>query len=342
MNSETRNQHQIAIWLFFVCLMIFGMVIVGGVTRLTESGLSMVNWKPLSGIIPPLNDAEWAREFTAYQQYPEYQKVNHGMSLAEFKSIFFWEYSHRLLGRLIGMVFFIPFLVFLIKGMVSSSLKPKLWGMFFLGGLQGVLGWWMVKSGLVDRPDVSHYRLTAHLGLAVLIYLYIFWVASGLVMNRSVDMPEERKRPAQLLKILVGLIFVQILLGGLVAGLNAGMIYNTWPLMEEQIIPAGLYDMSPWYMNIFENIMTVQFNHRVTAYVIGLIGLYVWFMLGKDKMIMVRRSGHLMMTMILLQMGIGILTLIYVVPIPLAAAHQAGALITLSTALFALRRLQGK
>jgi len=335
MDREKRNNQQIANWLFFVCAMIFCMVIVGGVTRLTESGLSMVNWKPVSGIIPPLNDGEWAREFTAYQQYPEYQKINRGMSMQEFKAIFFWEYSHRLLGRLIGLVFFVPFVVFLIKARVSRALKPKLWLMFFLGGLQGALGWWMVKSGLVDQPDVSHYRLTAHLGLAVLIYLYIFWIATGLVMAGGAG---ASKRLLGALKLLVGLIFVQILLGGLVAGLNAGMIYNTWPLMEEQIIPAGLYSMTPWYMNISENIMTVQFNHRMLAYVIALLGLYLWYKIRQDSHITMRMAGHVMILMILGQVVLGVLTLIHVVPIPLAAGHQAGALMALSAVLFALRR----
>ncbi len=339
MLQENRNDRQIACWLLFVCAMIFCMVIVGGVTRLTESGLSMVNWKPLSGIIPPMNDAQWAEEFTAYQQYPEYQKVNHGMSLVEFKAIFFWEYSHRLLGRLIGLAFFVPFMIFLLKRKVSGTLKPKLWLMFFLGGLQGGLGWWMVKSGLTDHPDVSHYRLTAHLGLAVLIYLYMFWVASGLLMSRCEG---TRKRPVVSLIFLIGLIFVQILLGGLVAGLNAGMIFNTWPLMEEQIIPMGLYSMTPWYMNIFENIMTVQFNHRMLAYFIGLLGLYVWLRTSKDTHINVRLAGHMMVLIILGQGVLGVLTLIHVVPIPLAAAHQGGALITLSAALFALRRVKGR
>lgn len=337
MFQEKRDNRQIAKWLFFVCGMIFCMVIVGGVTRLTESGLSMVNWKPISGIILPLNEAEWVEEFTAYQQYPEYQKVNQGMSLGEFKSIFFWEYSHRILGRLIGLVFFVPFMIFLLKRRVSSALKPKLWLMFFLGGLQGLLGWWMVKSGLVDQPDVSHYRLTAHLGLAVLIFLYIFWVASGLVMARCEG---THKRPVGMLTFLVGLIFMQILLGGLVAGLNAGMIYNTWPLMDGQIIPVGLYDLSPWYMNIFENIMTVQFNHRMVAYLICLVGLYVWNVVRKDTHINVRMAGHLLLLVILGQVVLGVLTLIYVVPIPLAVGHQAGALITLSAALFALRRVK--
>ncbi|MCK5425498.1 MAG: COX15/CtaA family protein [Emcibacter sp.] len=337
MFQEKRDNRQIANWLFFVCIMIFCMVIVGGVTRLTESGLSMVNWKPLSGIIPPLNEAEWAEEFTAYQQYPEYQQVNQGMSLDEFKSIFFWEYSHRILGRLIGLVFFVPFVIFLFKRSVSRALKPKLWLMFFLGGLQGLLGWWMVKSGLVDQPDVSHYRLTAHLGLAVLIFLYIFWVASGLVMARCEG---THKRPVGMLTFLVILIFMQILLGGLVAGLNAGMIYNTWPLMEDQIIPVGLFDLTPWYMNISENIMMVQFNHRLLGYFIGLMGLYVWSMVRKDTHINVRMAGHLLLLVILGQGVLGVLTLINVVPIPLAAGHQAGALVTLSAALFALRRVK--
>lgn len=337
MSWEKNNNRQIAIWLFFVCTMIFCMVIVGGVTRLTESGLSMVHWKPISGIIPPLSEVEWAKEFAAYKQYPEYQKVNQGMSIGEFKSIFFWEYSHRLLGRLIGAVFFIPFLFFLLKRKVSSELKPKLWIMFALGGAQGLLGWWMVKSGLVDHPDVSHYRLTAHLGLAVLIYLYIFWVASGLVMVRC---DKTHKRPVTSLTLLTGLIFIQILLGGMVAGLNAGMIYNSWPLMEGEFIPSGLYTATPWYMNIFENIMTVQFNHRMMAYLIGLLGLYVWNEMRKDSHINVRLSGHFLLMMILGQGILGILTLIHVVPIPLAALHQGGALITLSAALFALRRIK--
>ncbi|MCF8475164.1 MAG: COX15/CtaA family protein [Emcibacter sp.] len=337
MSWESRNNRQIANWLFFVCAMIFCMVIVGGVTRLTESGLSIVHWKPISGIIPPIGEEEWAKEFSAYQQYPEYQKVNKGMSLEEFKSIFFWEYSHRLLGRLIGVVFFVPFVIFLLKGKVSAWLKPKLWIMFFLGGLQGALGWWMVKSGLVDRPDVSHYRLTAHLGLAVLIYLYIFWVASGLVTVRCEG---TRKRPTVLVAFMVLLIFIQILLGGLVAGMNAGMIFNTWPLMEEQFIPKGLYSMVPWYMNIFENIMTVQFNHRMLAYIITLFGFFVWLKLRQDSHISVRLSGHFLMITIVGQVTLGIFTLLHVVPISLAAAHQAGAMIVLSAALFALRRVK--
>ncbi len=338
MYSDKRNNRQIAIWLFLVCAMIFCMVIVGGVTRLTESGLSIVQWKPISGIIPPIGEEAWQQEFETYKQFPEYQKINRGMSLDEFKGIFFWEYTHRLLGRLIGLVFFVPFVFFLIRRQVSASLKPKLWLMFFLGGLQGALGWWMVKSGLVDHPDVSHYRLTAHLGLAILIYLYIFWVATGLVMERRTSTIGMGKRPARSIVFLVWLIFLQILLGGLVAGLNAGMIYNTWPMMEEQLIPAGLYSMTPWYMNIFENIMTVQFNHRMVGYLIGLWAIFVWYKTLRDSHVYMRMSGHLMVLTVLGQGILGIYTLIYMVPIPLAAAHQGGAVVALSAALLLLRR----
>ncbi len=330
-----KNDQKIALWLFCVCAMIFLMVVVGGITRLTESGLSIVKWHPISGIIPPLDEAQWHEEFEAYKAYPEYQKVNHGMSLEEFKSIFYWEYGHRVLGRLIGLAFFVPFMVFLLKKSVSPALKPQLWVMFFLGGLQGLLGWWMVKSGLVDDPDVSHYRLTAHLGLAVLIYLYMFWVACGLVMKKY----NGKRLNITPLKWLIGLILIQILLGGLVAGLNAGLIYNQWPLMGEGFIPSDLFATSPLWLNFFENHTTVQFDHRMLAYVIVGLGVYVWFNLRHVREIKIRRARHALLLMILLQVTLGILTLIHAVPIPLAAAHQAGAILTLSAGLFLLRRV---
>ncbi|WP_321391949.1 COX15/CtaA family protein [Emcibacter sp.] len=329
--ERQKNNRQIAIWLFTVCALIFLMIVVGGITRLTESGLSMVHWHPLHGIVPPLNEVQWQEEFEAYKQYPEYQKVNSGMTLDEFKGIFFWEYSHRILGRIIGLAFFIPFMVFLLRRKVEPALKPKLWVMFVLGGLQGLLGWWMVKSGLVDQPDVSHYRLTAHLGLAVLIYLYIFWTALDLVSPRG----NERLlvRPAS---VLVGIIFFQILLGGMVAGLNAGFIYTDWPLMDGAIIPDGLFDQTPWYMNFFENLMTVQFDHRIGAYIVtGLAVWLVWNSRGDRPL-----AGLLLMAAVLFQVTLGILTLVYVVPVLLAALHQAGAVLLLSASLFFLHRLK--
>lgn len=330
----TKGDKSIAIWLLVMCGMVFLMIIVGGITRLTESGLSMVNWQPLSGVIPPLSEAAWTAEFDTYKQFPEYIKVNDAMTLGEFKAIFYWEYSHRLLGRLIGVVFFVPFMIFLFRGMVKPDLKPKLWVMFVLGGLQGVLGWWMVKSGLVDDPDVSHYRLTAHLGLAVLIYVYMLWVAFDLILSGCKNVAEGLYFPALL---LVKLIFAQILLGGLVAGLNAGFVYTDWPMMDGALIPEGLFDMVPWYANFTENTMTVQFDHRLLGYIITVLGIFIWWKLRTTS---ISRAGHILLASILLQVTLGILTLINVVPIPLAALHQAGAIIALSASLYLLNRVR--
>jgi cytochrome c oxidase assembly protein subunit 15 len=337
LKAKERNNRHITVWLFVVCAFVFTMIVVGGVTRLTESGLSMVDWKPISGIIPPLNEAEWMAEFDAYKQYPEYQKVNQGMSLDEFKNIFFWEYSHRVLGRLIGIVFAVPFFYFLFRKKIKRSLRPHLWTLFLLGACQGLLGWYMVKSGLVDRPDVSHYRLTAHLGLAVIIYIYAFWIALGLVM------PVKEKvlgRPRGLALVYVKLIFIQILLGGLVAGLNAGLVSDTWPLMFGQVIPDGLFSNYPWYMNIFDNPLTIHFQHRTFAYLVSLLALMLWWKLKNDRSASVRMAAHFVLITILGQFTLGVLTIMNMVAIPLAAAHQAGAIVALSAALFLLNRVK--
>lgn len=313
------------------------MIIVGGVTRLTESGLSMVNWKPISGIIPPLNEMQWMAEFEAYKQYPEYQKVNMGMTLDEFKNIFFWEYSHRLLGRLIGLAYAIPFFVFFTRKRIKRALKPHLWTLLFLGSMQGVLGWWMVKSGLVDRPDVSHYRLTAHLGLAVLIYIYMFRIALKLVLPTS---ETAKGRPHILLVIFINLLFVQILIGGLVAGLNAGLVSDTWPLMMGQMVPDGLFFNNPWYMNFFDNPLTVHFEHRIMAYVVSVLAIILWWKLKNDANPDVSRASHILLASILIQITLGVLTVINMVAIPIAACHQAGAIITLSAGLYLLNRIK--
>lgn len=337
LKEKDRNNRQIATWLFIVCAFVFAMIVVGGVTRLTESGLSMVDWKPISGVIPPLNETEWTEEFEAYKQFPEYQKVNMGMTLGEFKNIFFWEYSHRVLGRLIGIVFAVPFFYFLIRKKIKRALKPHLWTMLLLGACQGLLGWYMVKSGLVDRPDVSHYRLTAHLGLAVIIYIYAFWIALGLIL------PVKEKvvgRPYGLALIYVKLVFVQILLGGLVAGLNAGLISDTWPLMFGQIIPDGLFANAPWYSNIFDNPLTIHFEHRTFAYVVSLIAIGLWWKLKGDRSSNVRLAAHFVLITILGQFTLGVLTIMNMVAIPLAAAHQGGAIVTLSAALYLLNRVK--
>ncbi|MEZ5759347.1 MAG: COX15/CtaA family protein [Emcibacteraceae bacterium] len=335
--AKDRNNRHVAIWLFIVCAFVFAMVVVGGVTRLTESGLSMVNWEPISGVIPPLNDQQWTTEFEAYKQYPEYQKVNKGMSLDEFKSIFYWEYSHRLLGRLIGILFAVPFFIFMARRKVKRALKPHLWTMLILGGCQGLLGWWMVKSGLIDRPDVSHYRLTAHLGLAILIYIYMFWVALRLVM------PIKEKtfyRPTKLAAFYVVIIFIQILLGGLVAGLNAGLVSDTWPLMFGSLIPDGLLGNNPWYSNLLDNPLTLHFEHRTFAYAVLIVAVTLWWKLHNENSRSVRIASFLVLLTILLQITLGVLTVVNMVPIPLAAAHQIGAVLTLSAALFLLNRVR--
>ncbi len=339
MTSNVSDTKPVTVWLFSICALIFLMVVVGGVTRLTESGLSMVSWKPVTGVIPPLTEEAWQAEFDAYRQYPEYQKINRGMSLGEFKNIFWWEFSHRLLGRLIGLAFAIPALYFLVRGQIAAALKPKLALMFFLGACQGALGWYMVKSGLVDRPDVSHYRLTAHLGLAFLIYCYIFWVALGLVTSRPVRAPHRQKQSCRPLLIgLLHLLVLQIILGGFVAGLDAGFAYNTWPLMGGKVIPDGLFMLSPFLHNFTENIITIQFLHRMVAYLIAVLAVMLWWRAWNAGDAKLRMAGHFMLATITVQIMLGVLTLVYFVPIPLGAAHQGGALVVLTACLYLLHR----
>ncbi|MCK4676049.1 MAG: COX15/CtaA family protein [Gammaproteobacteria bacterium] len=321
------------------------MIILGGVTRLTGSGLSMVEWAPIMGILPPLNQTEWQEAFLLYQQFPEYQIKNFGMSLDEFKSIFWFEYGHRLLGRSIGMIFLLPFLFFLFRGKIQKSLTPKLIIMFVLGGLQGLMGWYMVKSGLVNDPHVSQYRLTAHLGLAVVIYAYMFWVALGLLYPKINDAAGNTgHRLGRLSLIITGIIVITILSGGFVAGTHAGFAFNTFPLMNGQLIPAGMFALSPVWHNFFENIATVQFDHRVLATVLFLIIPVFWFKAGRLanelKLPTLARTGsHLLLAALVLQITLGISTLLLIVPVALAAAHQAGAIVLLTAALFVSQQL---
>ncbi|NOQ89152.1 MAG: heme A synthase [Gammaproteobacteria bacterium] len=322
------------------------MIILGGVTRLTGSGLSMVEWAPIMGILPPLNQTEWQETFLLYQQFPEYQLKNFHMSLDDFKSIFWFEYGHRLLGRSIGMIFLLPFLFFLFRGKIEKALTPKLITMFVLGGLQGLMGWYMVKSGLVNDPHVSQYRLTAHLGLAVVIYTYMFWVALGLLypkINDSVNSTD--KSIDRLSFIITTIIIITILSGGFVAGTRAGFAFNTFPLMDGRLIPAGLFELSPVWHNFFENIVTVQFDHRVLATLLFLIIPFFWFKAGKladrNELLPLARTGsHLLLTALALQITLGISTLLLVVPVALAAAHQAGAILLLTAALFVSQQLR--
>jgi len=330
---------QIALWLICCAVVIFGMILLGGVTRLTDSGLSMVEWKPLMGIIPPLSQSDWQALFLKYQQFPEYQKINLGMTLDEFKPIFMYEYLHRILGRLIGLIFIIPFLYFYFTKRIAPRLTPRLVIMLVLGGCQGLLGWYMVKSGLVDNPHVSQYRLTAHLGLAVLIYGFIVWTALDLI-NPKLIQPEKLSRPANLLTVL---IFLMILSGGLVAGTKAGYAYPTWPLMGDSFFPAGLYDMQPFWLSAFENITTIQFNHRIFAYLITLLVVaFVVVALRSGISGRLRIAMYCMLGLLALQVTLGISTLIFYVPIPVAAAHQGGAVALITAALFISHSLNPK
>ena len=314
-----RDRALVRGWLYLVALMIVAIVVVGGTTRLTHSGLSITEWQPVHGVIPPMNAAEWQDEFARYQQIPEYQQLNRGMTLDQFKGIFWWEWGHRLLARLIGAVVFIPLVFFWVTGRLESRLKPRLVAIFLLGGLQGAVGWWMVASGLEVRTDVSQYRLATHLTLACIILAYVLWVARSLAPSW---------RPASagarvVAGLLVAMAFVQIFLGGLVAGLDAGFTFNTWPLMNGSLVPAGLMDQMPWWRNLFENVATVQFDHRLGAYVLFLAAwLHAW---------QARSPGAwLIAGLVSAQAALGIATLVNVVPLPLALLHQLGAVVVLS------------
>ncbi len=327
------TRRQIAIWLLVVCALIFAMVVLGGVTRLTRSGLSMVEWAPIMGIIPPLSEQEWLAAFSKYKAFPEYQKINMGMDLAGFKSIFWFEYSHRVLGRSIGFAFFFPFVYFLMRGMVSRALRPKLAIMFVLGALQGLLGWYMVKSGLIDVPHVSQYRLTAHLSLAIAIYGYMLWVALDLLLPENAYADHNtvtRFRPYAI--GLTVLISIMIISGGFVAGTKAGFVYNTFPSMNGFWFPPGLYEASPWYRNLFEDLTSVQFNHRILAYLIiaAVIALSL-FMLRSANQKSIQLATYGVLAAMILQVSLGIGTILSHVSVPIAAAHQGGALILLTT-----------
>jgi len=337
--TVTRSIHdrQIAGWLFVCCLMIYAMVVLGGVTRLTGSGLSMVEWDPIFGIIPPLDEPTWEATFELYKTSPEYRKINTGMDLHGFKSIYWFEYAHRLLGRTIGTVFLLPFLYFLYRGCIHRRLIPKLAGMFVLGGLQGLLGWYMVRSGLVDNPHVSQYRLTAHLGLAVLIYGWMLHVATGLWFGDSDNRASTGLRRA--IAALTGLVFLTILSGGFVAGLKAGFAYNTFPMMDGRLIPAAIFMLDPWWRNAFENIAMVQFDHRVLALLVFVLVLLLWgSSLRQSLAAHVRIGLHLLLAAVLLQVTLGISTLLLHVPVALASMHQAGALLVFTTLVFLNQR----
>lgn len=335
-------QKPIAIWLLVCCALVFAMVVVGGVTRLTHSGLSIVEWQPIVGTMPPLSQSDWDELFEKYHQTPQYKKINLGMSLDEFKYIFWWEYFHRLLGRVIGLAFFFPFLYFIAKKAIDRPLGLKLTGIFILGGLQGGMGWYMVKSGLVDNPHVSQYRLTAHLGLAFAIYAAMFWVALDLLYPTGASLVNSKIRSLRrFATALTTLIFIMVLSGGFVAGIQAGLAYNTFPLMDGHIIPPGLFMLEPWYLNFFDNMTTVQFDHRLIAWTLAILISIFWF---KSRSVPLSGSARLACTLLLVmlavQISLGISTLLLVVPLSLAAAHQAGAVLLVTAALWVNHQLR--
>ena len=328
-SSDLRSaeRKRVAVWLLCVCAMIYAMVLLGGITRLTYSGLSMVDWKPFSGWLPPMDAQEWEAAFAAYREYPEYKELNTGMSLAEFKSIFWVEFIHRFWGRLIGVVFFVPFIFFFVRGWIDGRDLPKFLFMAVLGASQGVLGWYMVKSGLVDNPDVSPYRLTAHLGLAIFIYAYILWVALSLLRSPG------RRFPGAFVPTV--LVFVTIISGGFMAGSSAGFGYNTFPTMDGEWLPEGLYALEPFYANFALDITTVQFNHRVLAAgVVFIIMVYWTWVRVANTGERLKLSADLLMAAALAQATLGVATLLLIVPVPLALLHQAGAVALLSIAIW--------
>lgn len=327
-NPSMQDARRIRLWLFICAGMVFIMVVLGGATRLTESGLSMVEWQPLT-FLPPLSDAEWTAEFENYMQHPEFQKVNSWMTVDDFKDIYWLEYIHRLWGRLIGLAFALPFLWFVATGRASGRFAWTLGGLLVLGGAQGVLGWFMVASGLVDRPDVSQYRLAAHLALAFVVYGLLIWVALGIQADdEPPDQPDPEPVTARLALGAALTVLLVVISGAFVAGLNAGLIYNTFPLMDGQIIPDGLYDLTPWYANWFENIMTVQFNHRILGLtLVGLIAATWWRIRHSAASEHIKSMANAFVAMAFAQAGLGIATLLLVVPLWLALLHQTGALI---------------
>jgi cytochrome c oxidase assembly protein subunit 15 len=379
--ASATGLRAVAVWLLVCCGMIFAMVVIGGITRLTLSGLSITEWQPVTGILPPLSVAAWAAEFEKYQHIPQYRLLNAGMSLADFKTIYLWEYGHRLWGRLIGVAFALPFLYFLARRRLPRRLLMPLAGILLLGFAQGALGWYMVESGLADRIEVSQYRLVAHLALALAIYGVTLWIALGLLGSTDAKMPSPPFRgeregtrrsatgrvrwavgersphltptlsapeggegegvaafPAPIWRRaaegVIGLVGLTILAGGFVAGLNAGLVYNSFPLMDGQFVPAGYAQLQPFMRNWFENVAVVQFDHRLLAMTTAVAVLLLWLVGSRPALPRPARLAlHALLAAAVLQFALGVSTLLLVVPIPLAAAHQAGAVLLLTAAI---------
>jgi cytochrome c oxidase assembly protein subunit 15 len=337
--AGAAGMRSVRAWLIVVAALIVCTLMVGGATRLTESGLSIVEWKPVTGTLPPLTDAEWTRQFDAYKTIPQYREMNRGMSLSEFKTIFWWEWGHRLLGRLIGAVFLLPFLWFLWRGFLSPELKRRLWVIFVLGGAQGAVGWWMVSSGLTERVSVSQYRLAIHFMLALVIFAAIVWTLRRLQRQPPAIAPPRVKITG---RILLALVFLQLYFGALVAGLRAGRAFNTWPLIDGAFIPtaARLFFEQPWWRNFFDSTLTVQFTHRMIAYALVVVAVAHAVDAVRSRTSPAVVTGAVWIVAVMLaQVAIGILTLLNQVPIDLGLAHQAVAIVVLTLSLFQVERL---
>ena len=338
--TSRGDARAVAGWLLACCALVSAMVVVGGVTRLTHSGLSITEWQPIVGTMPPLDQAAWDEAFLKYQATPEYRDVNRGMTLAAFKGIFWLEYAHRLLGRAIGAAFLLPLLWFALRRRLPPGLAPRLFAIFGLGALQGAAGWYMVQSGLVDDPRVSQLRLTLHLALAFLIFGAMLWTALSLLRRPAAPAPPPSL--ARFAYSLAGLVFVMVLAGGLVAGIRAGLAYNTFPSMNGAWLPPEIMLLDPWYLNFANNMATVQFDHRALAWLLAFLVPVFWWrtVRSAEAPPAARRGAHLLLALLIVQIGLGIATLLLVVPIPLAAAHQAGALAVFAAALNAAHALR--
>lgn len=336
--SQLDRDRRVAAWLFVCCGLVFAMIVLGGVTRLTGSGLSITEWRPVTGALPPLTDEAWDAEFARYRASPEFRHVNSHMDVHLFKEIYWLEYLHRLLGRIIGLAFLVPFVVFAARGYIRRRDWPVYASMFLLGGLQGVLGWYMVKSGLVDVPRVSQYRLTAHLVAALAIYGYMLWVAFSLLHPRRSVTRHPWFGKAVALGVLVTITIVS---GGFVAGLRAGKLFNTFPMMGDYWLPPGAFVLDPAWRNLFENPILVQFDHRLLALATLASILLTWFALGGRALgTRATRARHLLLVAVVLQVLLGILTLLMHVPLVLAAAHQAVAVLLFSAVLLLAHALR--
>ena len=334
MNNLKISHNHMSLWIFSNALMVFLMVAIGGITRLTDSGLSMTDWNFFSGMVPPLNDQDWNLLFDKYKLFPEFKILNYGMTLSEFKKIFFWEYLHRMWGRLIGLTFVVPFLYFLCKGVVNKKLKILFLCILSLGCFQGFMGWYMVSSGLVDRPDVSQYRLAAHLGVAFIIYTFLVFIGWNLFGQGKREKQLKKYKENFSYKNLVFsyfLLFTTIISGAFVAGTDAGLVYNSFPLMGQNLFPNDAFDLNPNWINFFENMSLIQFNHRLLAtFTCFYIIITVIIELGKQPEKIHKRFLIMLAFLIISQYLLGITAVLYAVPFLIGLVHQLGALLNLT------------